>query len=99
MLRQNKTDYKRIFFLSIVFLFISPGIFAHTINYTLERVPTQDVFWYYFKLGFRHIIPEGPDHILFVISLCLLSTKVKTIFWHATAFTVSHTLTLSLSKK
>jgi len=99
MLPQNKTDYKRIFFLSILFLFISPGIFAHSINYALERAPTQDVFWYYFKLGFRHIIPQGPDHILFVMSLCLLSTTIKTIIWQATAFTVAHTLTLALSMK
>jgi hydrogenase/urease accessory protein HupE len=50
-------------------------------------------------LGFRHIIPGGLDHILFVTALCLLSTKIKTILWQATAFTVAHSVTLALSMK
>jgi uncharacterized membrane protein len=99
MLQQNKMFYKRFLFLLISLLFISPVVFAHTINYVLERAPAKDVVWYYLKLGFQHIIPLGPDHILFVISLCLLSTKVKTILWQATAFTIAHTVTLALSMK
>ena len=72
---------------------------AHTINYALENAPTQHVVWYYLQLGVRHIIPEGFDHILFVVSLCLLSTRIKTILWQATAFTVAHSITLALSMK
>ncbi|RYD72802.1 MAG: HupE/UreJ family protein, partial [Sphingobacteriales bacterium] len=72
---------------------------AHTINYVLEKAPTHNVIWFYLKLGFLHIIPEGFDHILFVIGLCLLSTNIKTIFWQATAFTVAHSITLALSMK
>jgi len=70
---------------------------GHTINYSLEKAPVNDVVWFYFKMGVSHIIPLGYDHILFVISLCLLNTKVKTILWQATAFTVAHTITLALS--
>jgi hypothetical protein len=72
---------------------------AHAINYALEKSPATDVVWYYFKLGVGHILPLGIDHILFVISLCLLSTRVKTILWQATAFTVAHSVTLALSMK
>jgi hypothetical protein len=72
---------------------------AHTINYALENAPAQHVVWYYLQLGVRHIIPDGFDHILFVVSLCLLSTKIKTILWQATAFTVAHSITLALSMK
>jgi HupE / UreJ protein len=72
---------------------------AHTINYVLEKAPVQHVVWFYLKLGFTHIIPEGIDHILFVAGLCLLSTKIKTILWQATAFTVAHSVTLALSMK
>src|SRR5664279_4026891 len=72
---------------------------GHTINYVLEKAPVNDVVWYYFKLGVSHIVPLGFDHILFVISLCLLNTKAKTILWQATAFTVAHTITLALSMK
>lgn len=74
-------------------------LLAHPINITMERAPTQDVIWFYLKMGITHIIPNGFDHILFVTSLCLLSTKIKTILWQATAFTVAHSITLALSTK
>ena len=74
-------------------------LFAHTINYVLEKAPTDEVIWFYLKLGFTHILPEGFDHILFVVGLCLLSKKVKVIFWQATAFTIAHSITLAMSMK
>jgi len=89
---------KTIFFLAAGFLFSSP-VFGHTINYALERAPAGLVVGYYLKLGFQHIIPQGLDHILFVSALCLLSTKIKTILWQATAFTAAHSVTLALSMK
>ena len=91
----------KIYPLSILAFFtllITP-ISAHTVNYALEGQPTTAVFTYYVKLGFQHIIPLGLDHILFVVGLYLLSPKLKTIIWQATAFTVAHTITLILSMK
>lgn len=85
-----------LFFIS---LWVAPAVFAHSINYALENAPANQVVWFYLKLGFTHIIPSGADHILFVMGLCLLGTKVKTIFWQATAFTVAHSITLALSMK
>src|SRR5580704_11972930 len=87
------------FLLFIPALLIVTPLAAHTINYALEKAPTEHVIWYYLNLGIRHILPEGFDHILFVASLCLLSTKIKTILWQATAFTVAHSITLALSMK
>ena len=97
---RHKTN--RIYYqtgLVLLFLLVCTPVFAHTINYALENAPPGEVVWYYLKLGFAHIIPQGFDHILFVAGLCLLSTKVKTIFWQATAFTVAHSITLALSMK
>ncbi len=84
------------FFAAILF---SKNLSAHTINYLLNKAPTQDIIWYYLKLGVLHIIPQGFDHILFVTSLCLLNNKFKTILLQATAFTVAHSITLALSMK
>ena len=81
------------------FLFCTSCAFAHTINYALENAPSNEVVWFYLQLGFKHIVPDGIDHILFVAGLCLLSTNIKTIFWQATAFTVAHSITLALSMK
>jgi hydrogenase/urease accessory protein HupE len=83
----------------IAFFALKIPVFAHTVNYALEGKPTSDVFSYYVKLGFEHIIPLGLDHILFVVGLYLLSPKLKNIIWQATAFTVAHTITLIMSMK
>src|SRR5437868_13351114 len=87
-------------FLVFIFLLLpSSFLFAHTINYALEKAPSTDVVWYYLKLGYTHILPNGFDHILFVAGLCLLSNKIKVIILQATAFTVAHSITLAMSMK
>ena len=85
--------------LLLMALLSAPMLFAHSINYALENAPATDVVWFYTKLGFTHIIPNGFDHILFVVGLCLLSSNIKTMLWQATAFTVAHSITLALSMK
>lgn len=95
----EQPNYKFKVFLAFLCLALPFANYAHTINYVLEKAPVNDVVWYYFKLGVSHIIPDGFDHILFVVSLCLLNTKIKTILWQASAFTVAHTITLALSMK
>ena len=87
------------YFIGICFLLLATTLQAHTINYSLEKAPAGNVFWYYLKLGYMHILPNGFDHILFVTGLCLLSTKISTILWQATAFTVAHSITLACSMK
>ncbi|HEX2683247.1 MAG TPA: HupE/UreJ family protein, partial [Ferruginibacter sp.] len=87
------------YFIAALLMLCAANSFAHTINYQLERAPAHEVVSFYLKLGIRHIIPDGLDHILFVVGLCLLSTRPKSILWQATAFTVAHTITLALSMK
>lgn len=51
----------------------------------------------YLRLGFKHIVPEGTDHILFVLGLFLLGNRLRPLLWQVTAFTVAHSITLGLS--
>ena len=51
----------------------------------------------YLRLGFVHIVPEGADHILFVLGLFLLSARLRPLVWQVTAFTVAHAVTLTLA--
>ena len=51
----------------------------------------------YLRLGFAHIVPEGADHILFVLGLFLLSARLRPLVWQVTAFTVAHAATLTLA--
>jgi HupE/UreJ protein len=48
-------------------------------------------------LGFTHILPEGLDHILFVVGLFFFSILLRPLLIQVTAFTIAHSLTLGLS--
>jgi len=50
----------------------------------------------YLRLGFSHIIPNGLDHILFVLGLFLVSRRIGPLVWQVTAFTLAHAMTLGL---
>jgi hydrogenase/urease accessory protein HupE len=63
------------------------------------RRPIAEVIFSYIVIGFEHIVPKGADHILFIIGIFLLSTRMKPLLWQVTMFTVAHTLTLALSIK
>ena len=49
----------------------------------------------YFWLGVQHIVPNGFDHILFVVGLFLLSLEIRPLVTQVTAFTLAHALTLT----
>ncbi len=51
----------------------------------------------YIPIGFAHIVPKGLDHILFVIGLFLLSTRMGPLLWQVTTFTLAHSVTLALA--
>ena len=46
--------------------------------------------------GVHHIL-IGPDHLLFLVGLLLLGGSFRQLAWVVTAFTVAHSLTLSLA--
>lgn len=50
----------------------------------------------YIPVGFDHILPKGLDHILFVLGLFFLSTRLRSLIWQVSAFTLAHTVTLAL---
>jgi hypothetical protein len=47
--------------------------------------------------GFRHVIPLGLDHMLFMLGLFLLLPRWKPLLGQSLLFTVAHSLTLSLA--
>lgn len=65
-----------------------------------ESYPTAgrlEVIGRYLRLGFQHILPEGLDHIFFVLGLFLLSARWRPLLWQVSAFTAAHTVTLALA--
>ena len=51
----------------------------------------------FIKAGFEHIIPQGLDHILFVLGLFFSSLKFRSLIIQVTAFTLAHSITLALA--
>ena len=57
---------------------------------------TQSVWQRYLLLGIEHLL-KGPDHLLFLLGLILLSGMNRSLIITLTAFTLGHSVTLSLT--
>jgi hypothetical protein len=86
-------------FLAISALLLSTTINceAHTVTYDFSAMTTSEVGLVYLKMGFTHILPMGLDHVLFILGLFFLNTRLTSIIWQATAFTIAHCITLGLA--
>ena len=60
------------------------------------RATPVSAFVEYIPIGFKHIVPLGLDHILFVLGLFFLSVQLRPLLVQITAFTLAHTVTLAL---
>ena len=78
-------------------LLLAQPLWAHAVVGELEKMSRTDAAALYLVLGYQHILPLGFDHILFVLSLFLLSPKLKPVLLQATAFTIAHSVTLALA--
>ncbi len=87
----------RLMSLTLLFFICCMPVFAHVVINELENMSKADAAILYLGLGYKHILPMGFDHILFVLSLFLLSPKLKPIIWQSTAFTAAHSITLGLA--
>ncbi len=97
MLTKNSNQFFKFFAFTLLALCFTQYAAAHDVVGELENMSKTDAAILYLKLGFTHILPLGFDHILFVLSLYLLSPKLKPVLWQATAFTVAHSITLGLA--
>ncbi|MDQ7067631.1 MAG: HupE/UreJ family protein [Sulfurimonas sp.] len=62
--------------------------------YIQQKSSQLTFFIEYLELGFFHIL-NGYDHLLFVLSLLLLISRIKSLLFAITAFTLSHSITLA----
>nr|WP_310702678.1 HupE/UreJ family protein [Salibaculum sp.] len=62
-----------------------------------QEMSGWQAFARYIPVGVEHIVPLGLDHILFVLGLFFLSTRLRPLIWQVTAFTAAHTITLALA--
>lgn len=56
----------------------------------------HSIFLSYLQLGIEHLL-TGFDHLLFVLGLLLLVPSLRLLVWTVTAFTLGHSITLTLA--
>ena len=82
--------YTKTIFTLCFLVLATQSLLAHTVVSALKTESAGASAFKYLCLGYTHILPLGTDHILFIISLCLLNPGLKSLLWQATAFTVAH---------
>ncbi|HEY1083246.1 MAG TPA: HupE/UreJ family protein [Prosthecobacter sp.] len=55
-----------------------------------------DIFCHELVTGFRHIVPEGPDHMALIIGLFFLSRTLPALLIQTTLFTLAHSAMLGI---
>lgn len=70
---------------------------AHNTSGDPDSLPWTRQATVYLRLGFKHIVPEGADHILFVLGLFFLGITWRKLLSQTTVFTIAHATTLFLS--
>ncbi|UCH75350.1 MAG: HupE/UreJ family protein [Rhodospirillales bacterium] len=73
-------------------VFRARGLLAQPVAITRSSLSAVSTF---VKEGVRHIL-EGLDHVLFVLCLVLGATRLKSLVWRVTGFTIGHSITLTV---
>lgn len=71
---------------------LKPGE-SQTVDPSALAVNLLTNIWGFFKEGVVHIF-QGPDHILFILALLLVSPTLKSLIKTLTGFTIAHSITL-----
>ena len=75
----------------------APARARHEPTFDVDAMPWYRQLPMYLSLGFHHIVPEGTDHILFVLGLFFLGITWRKLLFQTSVFTVAHATTLFLS--
>lgn len=78
--------------------FLSPGSISEPLpRDKLAQGSFSERFLDAVVLGFQHILPDGADHVLFVLGLFLYNPAGRTLLIQVSAFTLAHSVTLALA--
>lgn len=87
----------------LIVTLVGPGVNGEAVikkdgdvaRFQTER-PTLDVFRSFSSMGVEHIF-TGYDHLAFLMCLLLGASSLRSLIWTITAFTLAHSVTLSLA--
>ncbi|MGJ8672879.1 HupE/UreJ family protein [Rubritalea sp.] len=63
----------------------------------LTKPSSTQSFWNFVQYGYRHVLPNGWDHVLFIAALCCLSFAWRPLLEQSLIFTLGHSITMALS--
>lgn len=66
---------------------------ADSSEVTIHQSKLLDILW----MGYRHVIPDGLDHLLFILGLFLMARRWRPLLEQSLAFTFAHSITLGLA--
>jgi hypothetical protein len=72
-------------------VFRARGLLAEPVSISRSALSAIGTF---LKEGVRHIL-EGLDHVLFILCLVLGATRLSSLAWRVTGFTIGHSITLT----
>ena len=78
--------------------YLVSGNFSKEIH--INKIKKQSIFQIiknYMIIGFKHIVPLGLDHILFILGIYLVIYSFKDLFVRISIFTLAHTFSFALS--
>lgn len=82
------------------YVVIKPGDEARLFK-THAKSPEVEIrkagLWGVLVMGYQHVIPEGVDHLLFILGLFLMARKWHALLSQSLAFTLAHSVTLGLA--
>ena len=67
-----------------------------TVKFDSGTMPAARTFWSFLRLGVMHIF-TGYDHLAFLVSLLIVTMKLRSLIKIVTSFTVAHSITLALA--
>lgn len=77
---------------------VAPGAEAQLVSGSAEApVRSRPSAAVAFTQGVLHVVPQGLDHILFVLGIFLLQRRWRPLLSQSLAFTAAHTITLGLA--
>lgn len=64
---------------------------------TLTASTASAAFPHFLGEGFRHVLPLGWDHVLFILGMFLMDRRLRPVLVQSLCFTAAHTVTLGLA--
>src|SRR5258706_13638450 len=96
---KNRSTYNCLKFplLLVTTLLITAPVFAHLILPKADNASEVASSILHFKAGFNHVFPYGYSHLLLLLSMFMVSPKLRSLIWQMMLFILADCIALSFA--